>query len=253
MMKWKWIHHLPLSVFTLLMPGIVMVYLLSYHAHHHMNIAWAFAAIIGLSYASMHLGQPRNAMSALRHLYRSWLSREMIFFTLFLFGLICQLVFPVLATQWYWYAVVSFAGLCGVISTMMVYRKTPRIGKWPVELDFLLEMLFCGSAFLPTWFYFIIVLKVVKDLYLSSVLWSEKDSISLLTAALAIFTVGISPADPMTAIFVGLVNALFIRMAFFHRLDRSYLAQSADRQRDAYLPQKYRKYFQPKKSGQGKF
>lgn len=252
-MKLKWVHHLPLSVFTLIMPAIVAVYFLSYHAHYHMNIAWVFTAIIGLSFASIHLGQPRGAMNALRHLYRSWLSREMVFFTIFLFGLICQLIFPVLATRWYWYILVVFAGLCGVFSTMMVYRKTPRIGRWPVEMDFLLEMLFCGSVFLPTWFYPIIILKVVKDLYLSSVLWNEKDSTSLLTAALAIFTMGISPVDHMTAIAVGMVNALFIRMAFFHRLDRGYLGQSSDRQRNAYLPPQYRKYFKAPKNGQRKF
>lgn len=250
-MKWKWVHQLPLSIFTLLMPGVVTVYWLSYHAHYHLNIAWVFTAVIGLCFASMHLGQPRGAMNALRHLYRSWLSREMIFFTLFLLGLIFQLLFSVLATRWYWYGLISFAGLCGVFSTVMVYRKIPRIGKWPVELDFLLEMLFCGSAFLPSWFYFIIVCKVGKDLYLSSILWNEKDSTSLLTAALAIFTVGISPVDHMTAVAVGIVNALVIRLLFFRRLDRDYLGQSAERARQAYLPSQYRKYFQGK-SRQGR-
>lgn len=242
-MKWKWVHHLPLSVFTLLMPAVVMVYLLSYPAHYHMNIAWVFTTVIGLSFASLHLGSPRGAMNALRHLYHSWLSREMIFFTLFLAGQIVQLLIPILENLPFWYTLVTFSGLLGVFSTVMVYRTTPRIGHWPVELDFLLEMLFCGSLFLPNWFFLIVGLKVAKDLYLSSVLWNEKDSTSLLTAALGIFAGGVSPVERTAAIAIGILNTIVIRMAFFHRLDRNYLLQSAERQRKVYLPGQYQKYF----------
>lgn len=83
-------HELPLLIFTLLVQGSVgMTLFISLSATEKrtslpaMLIAFAMGAL-GLVASTLHLGYPLNAFHALRHVESSWLSREIIFASLFL-------------------------------------------------------------------------------------------------------------------------------------------------------------------------
>jgi anaerobic dimethyl sulfoxide reductase subunit C (anchor subunit) len=99
-------HELPLLIFTLLVQGSVGMTLfltLSARAGAHvpevkpqllpgMLIA-CVAGGLGLMVSTLHLGYPLNAFNALRHVASSWLSREIVFASLYLAALgLCTLV-----------------------------------------------------------------------------------------------------------------------------------------------------------------
>lgn len=83
-------HELPLLIFTLLVQGSVgMTLFITLSAREKrallpaMLIAFAIGAL-GLVASTLHLGYPLNAFHALRHVESSWLSREIVFASLYL-------------------------------------------------------------------------------------------------------------------------------------------------------------------------
>lgn len=83
-------HELPLLLFTLLLQGSVGVtvwlsVLRSRAGTVLPGIILAFVmACIGLLASMLHMGYPLNALNALRHVASSWLSREVVFASLYL-------------------------------------------------------------------------------------------------------------------------------------------------------------------------
>lgn len=88
-------HELPLLIFTLFLQGSVGVTLwLAFgearasHSRLLLPAAGAFVlASLGLLSSALHMGYPLNALNALRHVSSSWLSREIVFASLYLAAL----------------------------------------------------------------------------------------------------------------------------------------------------------------------
>lgn len=85
-------HELPLLIFTLFLQGSVGVTLwLAFGSTQRSALlpaAGAFVlASLGLLASALHMGYPLNAFNALRHVSSSWLSREIIFASLYLAAL----------------------------------------------------------------------------------------------------------------------------------------------------------------------
>ena len=83
-------NELPLLIFTLLLQGSVgLTFFLALNSGNRGELVpWMFIACVmgglGLIASALHLGYPRNAFNALRHLEGSWLSREIVFATIYL-------------------------------------------------------------------------------------------------------------------------------------------------------------------------
>ncbi len=92
-------HELPLLIFTLCLQGSVGVtvwlalgrqYAVEDACLHAALPAMAGAfvlACVGLLASALHMGYPLNALNALRHVASSWLSREIVFASLYLAAL----------------------------------------------------------------------------------------------------------------------------------------------------------------------
>lgn len=99
-------HELPLLIFTLLVQGSVgMTLFLALSARAGSRVPEVkpqllpgmliacVAGGLGLVVSTLHLGYPLNAFNALRHIASSWLSREIVFASLYLAALgLCTLV-----------------------------------------------------------------------------------------------------------------------------------------------------------------
>ena len=88
-------HELPLLIFTLFLQGSVGVTLWlalgdaqASSRNALLPAAGAFVlACLGLLASALHMGYPLNALNALRHVSSSWLSREIVFASLYLAAL----------------------------------------------------------------------------------------------------------------------------------------------------------------------
>ena len=88
-------HELPLLIFTLFLQGSVGVTLwLAFGGGNIPQRSVLFAAAgafvlasLGLLASALHMGYPLNALNALRHVSSSWLSREIVFASLYLSAL----------------------------------------------------------------------------------------------------------------------------------------------------------------------
>ncbi|TAT62435.1 dimethyl sulfoxide reductase, partial [Enterobacter cloacae] len=111
-------HELPLLIFTLFLQGSVGVTLWlalggaqASPRNALLPAAGAFVlACLGLLASALHMGYPLNALNALRHVSSSWLSREIVFASLYLaaLGLATLLMF---AKKPGWKPLLAVAGL----------------------------------------------------------------------------------------------------------------------------------------------
>ncbi|EMP6507585.1 dimethyl sulfoxide reductase anchor subunit [Enterobacter hormaechei] len=112
-------HELPLLIFTLFLQGSVGVTLwLEFGSTQRSALlpaAGAFVlASLGLLASALHMGYPLNALNALRHVSSSWLSREIIFASLYLaaLGFATLLMF---VKKPGWKPLLVVAGLVGLV------------------------------------------------------------------------------------------------------------------------------------------
>lgn len=112
-------HELPLLIFTLFLQGSVGVTLWlafgSAQRSPQLPAVGAFVlACLGLLASALHMGYPLNALNALRHVSSSWLSREIVFASLYLgsLGLAILLLF---AKKPGWKLLLIVAGLVGLV------------------------------------------------------------------------------------------------------------------------------------------
>lgn len=115
-------HELPLLIFTLFLQGSVGVTLwlaLGGATSSPRSVMFAAAgafvlASLGLLASALHMGYPLNALNALRHVSSSWLSREIIFASLYLsaLGLAILLLFT---NKPGWKLLLVVAGIIGLV------------------------------------------------------------------------------------------------------------------------------------------
>ena len=122
------------------------------------GIDWAamivFATgLLALGASLFHLGRPWRAPLALLRLKTSWLSREVLFFGLFLIILGCYAILPVLnigiLARYLTGFVGAIIGLVGTIATGETYRlnSRPSWDQWLAVASFPLGALSAGSLF----------------------------------------------------------------------------------------------------------
>ena len=127
-------HELPLLIFTLFLQGSVGVTLwLAFgearasQSRLLLPAAGAFVlASLGLISSALHMGYPLNALNALRHVSSSWLSREIVFASLYLaaLGLTTLLMF---AKKPGWKLLLVVAGVVGLVDVFcmaQIYMHT---------------------------------------------------------------------------------------------------------------------------------
>jgi anaerobic dimethyl sulfoxide reductase subunit C (anchor subunit) len=124
-------HELPLLIFTLLVQGAVGIMLFlsvallkaTAYPDYQASLARRFLPALlvacmaggaGLLASVFHLGYPLNAFNALRHIASSWLSREIVFTSLFLTSMgLCTLIALMLKRLWGW--LIPLAALLGLV------------------------------------------------------------------------------------------------------------------------------------------
>lgn len=112
--------HWPLVVMTILtqlsvgsFAAIWLLQVLGLGAHRLASVAALFIGVLALSSSTLHLGRPLHAMRALKMWRRSWLSREVLLFTVFACtagGYSASLLFRSPYTQ----VLGAFTVLCGI-------------------------------------------------------------------------------------------------------------------------------------------
>jgi anaerobic dimethyl sulfoxide reductase subunit C (anchor subunit) len=127
-------HELPLLIFTLFLQGSVGVTLWLAFGGAHVSQRSALLpaagalvmACLGLLASALHMGYPLNALNALRHVSSSWLSREIIFASLYLgsLGLAILLLFTKKPGGKLLLAVAGLVGLVDVFCMAQIYMHT---------------------------------------------------------------------------------------------------------------------------------
>ena len=123
-------HELPLLIFTLFLQGSVGVTLwLAFGGAITPQRSVLFTAVgafllasLGLLASALHMGYPLNALNALRHVSSSWLSREIIFASLYLaaLGLAVLLLF---ADKPGWRLLLLAAGIIGLVDGLCMAQS----------------------------------------------------------------------------------------------------------------------------------
>ncbi|EIN6321677.1 dimethyl sulfoxide reductase anchor subunit [Salmonella enterica] len=126
-------HELPLLIFTLCLQGSVGVtlwlalgrqYAVEGRVPAHGALpamAGAFVlACVGLLASALHMGYPLNALNALRHVASSWLSREIVFASLYLAALGLGVVLLFFRKPGWQPLLALFFGTSGIIGSVVI-------------------------------------------------------------------------------------------------------------------------------------
>jgi DMSO reductase iron-sulfur subunit len=99
------------------------------------------AAHVGLTFSLLHLGRPVHAWRALKMWRRSWLSREVLAFSIYAGLITPSILFPWLAP------VAGLAGIAGIYCSARIYMvpARPSWNSWHTPIEFLLTGFFLGS------------------------------------------------------------------------------------------------------------
>lgn len=156
----------PLVLFTFLVPLIIGIFAGATTSHHpYWKELFLLSGFFALLVSLFHLGKKRRFYRAILNLRNSWLSREILFFLLFLgvssFTLITGL------TSFWMILLTLFLGFLTTFSIDRVYHLQTRMDKrqWHSSQTLLTAMLFI-SIFLESFFPFIFVLALKLLLYI---------------------------------------------------------------------------------------
>jgi len=149
--------HWPLIVMTVLtqlsagaFTSIWLLEILSARIHRSASLVALFVAVLALCASTLHLGRPIHALRALKMWRRSWLSREVLMFTLFAGAATAYSLAlgPGLSASVLLGGVTSLFGLAGVYASARLYL-VPGRPAWnsPFTVaEFLLTAALLGSA-----------------------------------------------------------------------------------------------------------
>jgi DMSO reductase anchor subunit len=129
---------------TQLSAGTFLYLSLAWGAGRGAAIAAALVALVSLAASTLHLGRPIHAWRALKMWRRSWLSREVLLFSLFAGAAVVSPVIPVAA------AAAAVLGFAGVTASAFIYL-VPARPAWNSKqtlVDFYLTALLLGPLFL---------------------------------------------------------------------------------------------------------
>jgi anaerobic dimethyl sulfoxide reductase subunit C (anchor subunit) len=191
-----------LIVFTLLMQfsaGVVLIYNLFLvlpanrkneripFRFQMILLVAAVAALAGIAFSLLHLGNPQNALKTLSNLNESWLSRE-ILFVLIYSGLLflvtaLQFIYPRATRSYKW--ILDLTSLSGLVLVYVMSRiyTIPAMPAWNsifTPLSFYLAMLLSGSSILLLF-------------QLNSGSWASQKGLAVLIIAIPVIQIGLLP------------------------------------------------------------
>lgn len=142
--------HLPLVfmlVLTQLSAGAFVFLSFLPGARRHAALAALVVALVSLAASTLHLGRPAFAWRALKMWKRSWLSREVLFFSLFAAAAGISAVVPAAPF------LAAALGLAGVTASAFIYLvpARPAWNSMRTVADFHLTALLLGPLFLAAW------------------------------------------------------------------------------------------------------
>jgi anaerobic dimethyl sulfoxide reductase subunit C len=192
----------PLIAFTLCMQfsaGIVLLYNIFLilpiaqkkeqipHRYQMILLIALFAAMAGVLFSFLHLGNPSNAMKSLLNLKESWLSREILFVIVFTGFLLVvtflQFKFPATIRAHKWILdITSITGLILVFVMSRVYL-IPSMPAWNsifTPIGFFIAMLLSGSS-------------LILLFQLNNGSWACQKALTLIIIVLAVTQIGLLP------------------------------------------------------------
>ena len=240
----KWLKNLPLAVYSLLMPGVVFLFVSSYRYIHSL-VPLCILTCVVIGFSTLHFGKPLAAPKALNNFPRSRVSIEMLLSGLFLLSMVVQILFfPENQTVFF---LVIGSGVTAGICSYGVYTDLARSRNKIYVYDLLFEVVFIAYFLGNTLYdvnYFtsdLIIFKLIKDVPFSAYfLFSKKDryfASTLLISIIALFFL-----HTPFVLYLFLFNSILIRTRFFMYLEVSALEAAANELRQTYLPKKYLKY-----------
>jgi DMSO reductase anchor subunit len=216
----------PLVTFTILMPLLYGLFTLSVLNKSFLPSGIiSIAGIIGFALSALHLGKPLRAFRAIFNIRSSWLSREILGYSVFLFLIFTKEL--QLINNHFFDLTVILIGAFTLISTDIVYTVIPqtRINRWHSALVFPTGLLYLAlfSEYLGLLF-FILGIKLYLFLY-------RKKHYNKILSVLSLFRIGLgfvvpvilvilNPADVIMLMFVFVILAEILdRFDFYLELD----------------------------------
>lgn len=260
-------HHISLVMFTLFLPGVVISYVIFFQPEPLSLLRYFVTAIVIMGIGSLHLKKPIKTPLLMQNIKSSWFSREAVFYLLFIIGLLLQVIFSSLRSDFLRYLIFIF-GSFGIVSTIFIYNMSHLRRKWPVLIDILIEAFFFAyilwifnqdrifqkiefSAFLNCLNLRLILLiigtKLIKDSFLIvKGFWQEKDGYWVLPGLIHVIIIIVIVSIPeyylIYSILMG-INSIFLRLKFFIIINQDYLDSLSSELRKNYLPEKYNNFF----------
>ena len=148
----------PLLIFTVLMPLLVALYIRSALDKTFLATGvLSFTGIAALALSGLHLGKPLRALRAISNIYKSWLSREILSFSIFLLLLLLQDIFVIKSTAFN--IITITAGFSALFFADMVYMVIPQVSNLRGNhIRLLLTGLMYSAMFLNLFWLFILIL-----------------------------------------------------------------------------------------------
>jgi anaerobic dimethyl sulfoxide reductase subunit C (anchor subunit) len=145
----------------------------------HAAVIVFIVGLLAMIFSLFHLGRPLRAPLAILHLSTSWLSREVILFSIFLLLLFCYAVFPAFYLEPGIISLIGWIGaLVGLVSTYATgktyhLKSRPVWDHWSTIFLFILEALSAGvlfGLFAAHIFVSIIELQIIYKVFLTLIL-----------------------------------------------------------------------------------
>jgi Fe-S-cluster-containing dehydrogenase component/DMSO reductase anchor subunit len=157
---------IPLIIFTLLASLLTSFYGSKVFGGFSINITeFLILGISGMILSSLHLGRKLRAYRSIFNIKNSWLSREIFFFSAFIFGVAFnEFIFSDNKIISY---IVALTGLLALFSIDMVYKVAVQKTKINVNSSsvFLTGILFCGIL-TQNYFIYLIIMVLKSGLYI---------------------------------------------------------------------------------------
>ena len=213
----------PLVIFTLLMPILVAISASDIMVKQSIIIktSFLFVAAIGAAFSLFHLGQKMRSWRALLNIRKSWLSREIFFFTLFFTSNFLSF-FILDINQW---IIISF-GILLLISIDMLYKPVQWKWKRKQHSASVVLMALTYYALFNQWLWFLLILTIYRLLlYISRSSLSQRNLLNKrhiirllsLTAPLLLMYFDFSIWVCISVITIGEITD---RISFYNELER---------------------------------
>ena len=222
------ITELPLLIFTLVVALVVPISASNLLQHQSIGTRISFVLIIGMAAAisTIHLGQKHKFWRSVLNFRRSWLSREIVFFSIYFTLSIVDAFIYRMPT----FVIVLF-GLATLLSVDMLYK--PLQWNWKTQWHYGQVLLISTSFFLLINQFYIALLAVIllRILIIALTLSISKIEVMPIIWFLFMLKTGmlvIGGYDPWLVILVFVLGEITARISFYNKLSIFKLSLKSD-------------------------